>query len=424
MMLDSFYDFFDPFLSSFYTYLGFSSEQSNDFANYSELLIAFILAVLLFYLVRFLLRTAIVKAITKSKNEWDDILLEHRILHKASYLAPAYLLDLSVDHILEGAPALLDLVKLGIDIYFTIIIAGIVNALISVFASIIIVKSEKNRIAIKGVSQVLKIVVYIVMTIVIISYLMGREPGTILTGLGAASAIILLIFKDTILGFVGGLQLSAYDMVKEGDWISLPKHHADGTVIDISLTTVKVQNWDKTISTIPTYSLVSDSMKNWRGMEQSGGRRIKRSVRLDMTSVKFCSQEMLDKFSKINYLKDYLARTAKELKEFNEQEHIDNDILVNGRRQTNLGVFRAYLVEYLHHLPQIHDEMTFIVRQLEPTDKGIPMEIYVFSKIQSWVEYEAIQSDIFDHILAIIPEFDLRVFQEPTGADFKTLLLK
>jgi miniconductance mechanosensitive channel len=210
-------------------------------------------------------------------------------------------------------------------------------------------------------------------------------------------------------------------MVKEGDWISLPKHHADGTVIDISLTTVKVQNWDKTISTIPTYSLVSDSMKNWRGMEESGGRRIKRAVRLDMTSVKFCSQEMLEKYSKINYLKDYLARKAKELKEFNEQEHIDNDILVNGRRQTNLGVFRAYLVEYLHHLPQIHDEMTFIVRQLEPTDKGIPMEIYVFSRIQSWVEYEAIQSDIFDHILAVVPEFDLRIFQEPTGADFKAL---
>jgi len=423
-MLSSFYDFFDPYLSSFYVYFGLSAEKAKDYADYSELFIAFILASLAFYLVRYLLRTIIERVIVKTKNEWDDILLEHKILHKASYLAPAFLLDASADHILIGAASLLSLFKLGIDIYFAIIIANIVNALLSVFASVIIVKSEKNRIAIKGVSQVLKIVVYIIMTIVIISYLLGKEPGTILTGLGAASAIILLIFKDTILGFVGGLQLSAYDMVKEGDWISLPKHHADGTVIDISLTTVKVQNWDKTISTIPTYSLVSDSMKNWRGMEQSGGRRIKRSVRLDMTSVKFCTQEMLDKFSKIHYLNDYLTRMAKELKEYNEKEKIDNSILVNGRRQTNLGVFRAYLVEYLHHLPHIHDEMTFIVRQLEPTDKGIPMEIYVFSRIQSWVEYEAIQSDIFDHILAVIPEFELRVFQEPTGADLKNILAK
>jgi miniconductance mechanosensitive channel len=420
-MLYAFYDYFDPYLASMYESFGLSTERAVEFANYSELFIAFILAVLLFYFVRFILRVVIVKLIEKSKNSWDDILLDHGILHKASYLAPAFLLDVSVDGILSNLPGLLDFVHLGIDIYYAVIVAVVINSFISIVATASMTKSKENKVAIKGISQVLKIIVFVIMTIVIIAFVLGREPGAILAGLGAASAIILLIFKDTILGFVGGLQLSAYDMVKEGDWVSLPKHHADGTVIDISLTTVKVQNWDKTISTIPTYSLVTDSMKNWRGMENSGGRRIKRSVNLDMTSVKFCTAEMLEKFSKIAYLKNYLNKTEKELNAFNEKEGIDNSILVNGRRQTNLGVFRAYLVEYLHAIPEIHDGMTFIVRQLEPSSKGVAMEIYVFSKIQSWVEYEAIQSDIFDHILAVIPEFDLRVFQEPTGADFKAI---
>jgi len=423
-MLNSFYDYFDPFLSAFYRRLGLSPLVAEKYGNYSELIIAFILAIGFFYFVRFILRKVVIKYIKKSKNEWDDILLDHGILHKTSYLAPAYLLDISVDHILADLPGLLAFVNLGIDIYFAVIISIIVNSLLSVIASGIIAKSQNNKVAIKGVSQVLKIIVYIIMTIVIISFLVGKAPGTILAGLGAASAIILLIFKDTILGFVGGLQLSAYDMVKEGDWISLPKHGADGTVLDISLTTVKIQNWDKTISTIPTYTLVSESMKNWRGMENSGGRRIKRSVKLDMTSVKFCSQEMLERFGEINYLKEYLAQKDKELKEYNDKEQIDNHVIVNGRRQTNLGVFRAYLVAYLKHLPVIHDDMTFIVRQLDPSGTGVPMEIYVFSKIQSWVEYEAIQSDIFDHILAVIPEFELRVFQEPTGADIKGILMK
>ena len=418
-MFDSFYDYFDPYLSSIFRFLGFSANKSNEYANYAELFIAFILAVIFFYLVRFILRSVVETAIKKTKNEWDDMLLNHGILHKISYIAPAILLDNSVDHILENLPGLLELVKLGISIYYVFIIARVLTSFLDVFNSVLKVKKSKNRVAIKGVSQVLKIIIYLILIIIIISYLIGKEPTTILTGLGAASAIILLIFKDTILGFVGGIQLTAYDMVKEGDWISLPQYGADGTVMDISLTTVKVQNWDKTISTIPTYSLVSDSMKNWRGMEESGGRRIKRAVKLDMTSVKFCSQEMLDRFSKIDILKGYLKTKSADLDNYNKKMNITGDVLVNGKRQTNLGVFRAYLVAYLQSLPDINNNMTFIVRQLETSEKGIPMEIYVFSKIQSWVEYEAIQSDIFDHILAAIPEFELRVFQEPTGADFR-----
>jgi len=405
-------------------YLGLSETKSLEYANYSELFIALVLSVVLFYLVRYILRVVVHKVIAKTKNEWDDLLLEHKVLHYASYLAPGLLIDLSVDHILSDAPGLLNIVKMMIDIYFAIVITVTISSFITVMANIVVIQSKNKRLPIKGISQVLKIIVYIIMGIIIISFLMGKQPGAILAGLGAASAIILLIFKDAILGFVGGIQLAALDMVKEGDWISLPKHGADGTVIDISLTTVKVQNWDKTISTVPTYSLVSESVKNWRGMEESGGRRIKRSVNLDMTTIKFCSQEMLDKFRTYDFLADYINSTEGELTAYNEKEKVDSKVLVNGRRQTNIGVFRAYLVKYLRSKPEVHDDMTFIVRQMEPSEKGLPMEIYIFSKIQSWVEYEALQSDIFDHILAVVPEFDLRVFQEPTGSDFRGVFQK
>lgn len=418
-MLYSFYDYFDQYLAQFYSYLGFSEETSMVYANYSELLIAFVLSVIFFYLVRFLLKVIVIKTINNTKNQWDDLLLNHKVLHKASYLAPGIIMDFSVDHILANLPGLLNFVNLTLDIYFAIVTAMIISSIIGVLAHIVTFLSKNKRLPIKGISQVLKIIVYIITTIVIIAFLLGKEPGAILAGLGAASAIIILIFKDAILGFVGGIQLSALDMVKEGDWISLPKHNADGTVIDISLTTVKVQNWDKTISTVPTYSLVSESVKNWRGMEESGGRRIKRSINIDMTTVKFCSQEMIDKFKTYDYLAKYVEHTEKELEEYNKKAKINSGVMVNGRRQTNLGIFRAYLVMYLRSKPEIHNDMTFIVRQLDPSEKGIPMEIYVFSRIQSWVEYEAIQSDIFDHILAAIPEFDLRVFQEPTGTDFR-----
>lgn len=232
----------------------------------------------------------------------------------------------------------------------------------------------------------------------------------------------MLIFKDAILGFVGGIQLTSNDMVRIGDWISMPKFGADGNVTDITLTTVKVQNWDKTITTIPTYALVTDYFQNWRGMEDSGGRRIKRSINIDMNSVKFCDQKMLDKFRKFHFIVDYLEKKNDELETFNNRYEIDNSIMVNGRRQTNLGVFRAYLKVYLSHKPEINKDMTFMVRQLQPTPNGIPLEIYVFSNVQAWVKYEEIQADIFDHILAVIPQFELNVFQQPSGTDFKKII--
>jgi miniconductance mechanosensitive channel len=252
-----------------------------------------------------------------------------------------------------------------------------------------------------------------------ISIIIDKSVLVLLTGLGALTAIILLIFKDSILGLVAGIQLVANDMVRPGDWIEMPKYGADGDVIQITLNTVKIRNWDKTITTIPTYSLISDSFKNWRGMSESGGRRIKRALPIDMTSVKFCTPEMIDRFSRIAMLRDHIERKTKELREYNERNEIDQSVPVNGRRMTNLGTFRAYLVAYLRAHPKIHQDMTFLVRQLPPSDKGLPLEIYVFSNDQVWANYEAIQADIFDHLLASLPEFELRPFQSPTGDDVR-----
>jgi miniconductance mechanosensitive channel len=231
----------------------------------------------------------------------------------------------------------------------------------------------------------------------------------------------MLVFKDSIMGFVSGVQLSANDMLKVGDWITMPKYGADGIVIEVTLNTVKVRNFDNTITTIPPYLLVSDSFQNWRGMRESGGRRVKRSINIDMTSVRFCTPEMLEKYRKIQLLKDYIEQTEAVVEAYNKENGIDNEVLVNGRRQTNLGVFRAYLTAYLKSLPVVNTELNCMVRHLQPTDHGLPVELYFFSTIKDWIPYEGVQADVFDHVLAIIPEFDLRVFQSPSGADLRRL---
>jgi miniconductance mechanosensitive channel len=251
-------------------------------------------------------------------------------------------------------------------------------------------------------------------------FLRGKGFGWI-AGLGAFSAVLLLVFKDPILGFAGGIQLATNDMLRIGDWIEMPKYNADGEVIDITITTVKVQNWDKTITTIPTYFLVSDSYKNWRGMQESGARRIRRHILIDMNSIRFCTQEMLERFSKYEYVADYVQQTEDDVRAYNESHSVNPEVLINGRRQTNIGVFRAYLTGYLKNSDKLHQDMTIMVRQLQPTETGLPMEIYAFSKEQKWEGYEEIVSDIFDHVLAGIEFFDLKLFQSPTGADFQAL---
>ncbi|MEA2068432.1 MAG: mechanosensitive ion channel [Verrucomicrobiota bacterium] len=258
--------------------------------------------------------------------------------------------------------------------------------------------------------------------IFIISVLLDKSPWNLFGLLGGLTAITMLVFKDTILGFVAGIQLGANDMVREGDWIEMPKYGADGDVIEVTINTVKVRNWDKTISTIPTYALISDSFKNWRGMSESGGRRIKRSICIDMNTVRFADDALLEKFRSMELLKEYVEKTQEKIDTANAEQGIDlSATVVNGRRQTNLGIFRAYLVQYLRSHPKIHTGMTFLVRHLQPTPQGLPIEIYVFSSDKNWANYEGIQADIFDHVLAAIPEFDLCVYQQPSGTDVAAL---
>jgi miniconductance mechanosensitive channel len=380
-----------------------------------------VLALIADFLTRRILVQTIKRIVARTKVTWDDILIKRKVFTRFAHLVPALIIYYSAGFILADYPVMDNLVigltKIYMILISLLIIDNIINALHEIYHTFPVSKSRP----IKGYVQVVKIFIYFIAVILILSIILGKSPKGLLTGLSAMAAVLLLVFKDTILGLVASIQLSSNKMVQPGDWIEMPKYGADGTVFEITLNTVKVQNWDKTIVTIPTYSLVSDSFTNWRGMEESGGRRIKRSINIDMKSVKFCDEEMLKKFSRISVLKDYIATRKKEIEEYNKLHNIDDSVKVNGRRMTNLGTFRKYVEQYLRNHPKIHQELTFLVRHLQPTEKGIPVEIYVFSNDQAWANYEAIQADIFDHILAVIPEFDLRVFQNPTGDDFQKL---
>lgn len=283
-------------------------------------------------------------------------------------------------------------------------------------------RPDAHRKPIKGYVQVAKIAVFILAGLSIIATLAGVRMLHLITGLGAATAIVMLVFQDTILSFVASVQISSDGRVRVGDWIEMPSQNADGDVVDIALHTVTVQNWDKTVTTIPTRKLISESFKNWRGMTEAGGRRIKRAIFLDQASVRFIDSQERARLGRFVLLRDYLEEKERELAEWNAGLGADGELPVNARRITNLGTFRAYVERYLRQHPQVHRDMTLLVRQLQPGATGIPLEIYCFTNDTAWTAYEGIQSDIFDHLLAILPEFGLRVFQEPGGADFHALL--
>ncbi len=379
------------------------------------------LAVLADFTTRKLVLAGIRRIAGRTKTRLDDILITRRVLHKLAHIVPALIIYSTADLVFADYSGLEVFIERVCLIYMVVVIILALDAFINALHEIYLTLPVAEGRPIKGYLQVVKILVYFIGIILIISIIMWQSPKILLGGLGAMAAILLLVFRDTILGFVASIQLSANKMVTPGDWIEMPSHNADGTVLDISLNTVKVQNWDKTIATVPTYALVSESFRNWKGMEESGGRRIKRSINIDMNSVKFVDKEMLKKFRSISILKEYIESKENEIRQYNEEKKIDDSVLVNGRRMTNLGTFRKYVEEYLLNHPKVHNDMTFLVRHLQPSDRGLPIEIYVFSNDQAWANYEAIQADIFDHILAVIPEFSLKVFQNPTGSDFTNL---
>lgn len=355
--------------------------------------------------------------VKKSKTKWDDILLEKKFFHRISHIFPALVVYASSNVFGDFK----DLIQRGILAYFAILGYLIISSFLDSIDAIYRTYKVSREKPIKSYLQVVNIFVAILATIIAIATILNQSPWGLLSGIGAMTAILLLIFKDSIMGLVAGVQLSANNMIHIGDWIEVPNYSADGDVIEISLNTVKVQNWDRTITTIPTYALVSGSFKNWKGMEQSKGRRIARSICIDMDSIKFCTEKMLKKYEKIQYISDYIRQKQKELEEYNTNLDVDLSLMVNGRHLTNIGTFRAYITNYVRNHPKIKKEDIILIRQLQPTENGLPIQIYAFSSEIGWVNYEGIQADIFDHLLAIVPEFDLRVFQNPTGNDFRRL---
>jgi miniconductance mechanosensitive channel len=393
------------------------------YAKLSAAVLTFLAIILVAVVVHWITKTIVIKIIHRlvenTKTDWDDYLLKRKVFSSLSHVTSATVFYYSANF--SQIPEVTKFMLTFTNIYFVVIFVKVASGILKAANDIYLTTPYSANRSIKGYVQLVMILVYSIAVIFIIALIFDKSPLYFLTGLSAIAAVLLLVFKDTILGFVASIQLSANKMLKPGDWIEMPKYSANGTVIDISLNTVKVQNFDKTISTIPTYSLVADSFQNWSGMEESDGRRIKRSINIDMKSVRFCDTEMLDRFRRFMLISNYVVEKHEEIRKFNRELGIEDDMYPNGRRLTNLGIFRKYLEAYLRNNKNINQDMTFLVRQLQPSDTGLPMEIYVFSKNKEWVEYESIQADIFDHILAIIPEFDLRVFQSPSGNDIKDL---
>jgi miniconductance mechanosensitive channel len=355
------------------------------------------------------------RLIQSSRTHVDDILLQRDVLRRMALLAPVIVLYYGAD----ALPGDTDLVRQVVSAAMMIVVLLTVGAMIRAFEELSGKFASASEVPIKSYAQIVKLVLYILGGLMTVAVLTGRSPWVLLSGVGALMAVIILVFRDTILSIVASITITANRLVRVGDWIEMPVFGADGDVIDIALHTVKVQNWDKTITTIPTYKLVENSFKNWRGMSESGGRRIKRAIHIDMSTIKLCDEAMLDRFEQFEKLRPYLSERRVEVERYNQEQGVDTQQLINGRRLTNVGCLRAYIAAYLRQHPKIHQDLTFLVRQLSPTPQGLPLEIYVFTNDIVWANYEAIQADIFDHLLAVVPMFDLQVFQEPTGADWR-----
>ena len=376
-----------------------------------------VISLLAFYITEKIILTLLTRMFRKTSTDLDDILVNRNVFNRLAYLVPALIFY----NFAYAAPQFTVIIQRASLSLMALSGLLVINAFLSALSDIYEKTKYSERMHIKSYIQITKLIVNILGVVVIVAILIDKNVVWLLSGLGAMTAVLLLIFKDTILSLVASLQISSNDLFKIGDWIEAPQFGADGDVIDIALHAVKIQNWDKTISIIPTHKLIDSAFRNWRGMSESGGRRIKRSLFIDMNSIRLCTEELLEKFTHFELLKDYIEQKTKEVADHNKSKSINTAELINGRRLTNVGTFRAYIEAYLRNNSKIHPEMTFLIRQLEPTARGLPIQIYVFTNDTDWVRYEGIQADIFDHFLAIIPEFGLKVFQSPTGKDLGNL---
>ena len=357
----------------------------------------------------------------KTSSTFDDHFVVHKVPNRLAHLIPAAVVFYGVTMIPGMSVEVVAVIKSTAAAYMVFtVIRGVDGALSGIVDYYRTTPHWETR-PIKGYVQVAKIIMYIVGFVLVVAVLMNRSPLVFLSGIGAMTAVVMLIFKDTILSFVASIQIATNDLIRVGDWIEMPQSNADGDVVDIALYSVTVQNWDKTVTTIPTFKIMQESFKNWRTMPESGGRRIKRSIFIDKNSIRFLTEEEIEKFKGVEALRSYIESKQKELRETNQRLGYTDMANVNARRLTNVGTFRAYIAEYLRHHPNVNQDLTLIVRQLQPGPHGLPIELYFFSNDTAWATYEGIQADVFDHLLAIIPDFGLRVYQQPSGSDVQQI---
>ncbi|MFA7136655.1 MAG: mechanosensitive ion channel domain-containing protein [Bacteroidales bacterium] len=361
---------------------------------------------------RYILRLILNRSAKITKIPILTHLEKRRFPHYLAMVLPFSIVKGSIPIVFDQFPKLMNFMNKAADVYLIFYIIWLIMSVINAASDTIRLKPSLRDKPLDSYVQVIKIVFYIIGFIILFSILTGQDTTTVIAGLGAGSAILMLIFKDSILGFVASLQVSANDMVRIGDWITMPKYGADGDVIQITLTTVKVRNFDKTITTLPPYALVSDSFQNWRGMQETGGRRLKRSVHIKQSTIRFIRPDELEHLYKIELISEYVKTKVKEIDKYNKENSVDKSLLINGRNLTNIGLYRQYIYNYLKSHPKVHKELLLIVRQLQPNEKGMPLELYFFTATTAWVEYEAIVSDIFDHITSAAVYFELELFED------------
>jgi miniconductance mechanosensitive channel len=374
------------------------------------------------YISRNIILNIVARYAKRSNNPYDDILVEMRVFKHLAHVVPALVAKEGLTFVFQDYATLISPLQKLVDIYIIIAIIFFVQAVLRAIKTLLLNSEDFKDKPIGSYTQLLNIINYLVGILFIISNVTNKPLWTLLTAFGALSALIILTFRDTILGLVASIQISGNDIVRIDDWIEVPKYGADGHVVEINLTTIKVKNWDNTVTTIPTYVLINDAFKNWRGMEESEGRRMKRSVNIKISSIKFCTPEILEHFKKIDLIRDYVTQKESEINQYNAEHKINKSVLANGRNLTNVGIFREYLSNYIQKHPKVNKELIMMVRQLPPTDKGLPLEIYCFTLDKEWVDHETIAADIFDHVLATIPSFDLEIFEGPTGKDFQAAI--
>lgn len=405
------------YFQSFLTDSGVAEELIPYLAIFCNLCLIVLLAYLFMYMAKWLIENFIHSFFKRTSTKWDDVIIEFKLLDNLVQLIPVLVVKSLAPAVFADFPGALPFFMILLDL---LTIAVITKVVLSVLKAMEFILSSSPLFKSKPIAsyfQLARLVIYIAAGILMLSTLLGKSPVYFLSAFGAMTAILLLIFKDTILGLVASVQISANDMVRVGDWVEMPKFNADGSVVAMNLNTVKISNWDKTVTTVPTYYFITDSFKNWRGMQESGGRRIKRAIHLNIRSIKFVDPEMRERFKKFYFIREFVERRQEEIAAYNLEHGVDTSELINGRRMTNIGVFRHYIQAFLDQHKNIRKDMTLLVRQLPPDDRGVPIEVYCFTATVVWAEYEAIQSDIFDHLFAAAKHFDLEIFQAPSGSD-------